>query len=151
MSPTAATGRYVYQFISDKFFTDGLHLLSAFGAFLVLALVENLFYGKILKGLLVCALGLSLVFGNDEVFFELSNCLVGIFLGFVKDTHLLSALKDDLTLFAFLSVDHLFVVGKLLLGTCKLFFEHLNDGFVGKLLFGGKGRFIHKKLFYCEF
>ena len=47
------TGRYVYQLVSDKFLADGLHLLAAFGAGLVLYLMDHFLNGKILKGLIV--------------------------------------------------------------------------------------------------
>ena len=85
--------------------------------------MEYFLYGKILKSLIVCALGLTLMFGNDDVLFTLTDFLIGILLGFVKDAHLLAAIENDLALFAFLSVDKLFEIGKLLSEVIDLIFQ----------------------------
>ena len=87
--------------------------------------------------------------GNDHVLLTLTDFLVGILFGFVKNAHLLAAFKDDLALFAFLPIDHLFVVGELLLRACQFFLKHSNDGFVGDLFFGRKGRLIRNELLFC--
>ena len=114
--------------------------------------MEDLFYRKILKGLIVCALGLTLMFGNDDVLFTLTDFLIGILLGFVKDAHLLAALKNDLALFAFLSVDKLFEIGKLLLKLCIFLFKSRclvgksrNDGAVIQFLLRRKRAFFRKQ------
>ena len=70
------TGGYVDQLVSYKFFSNGLHLLAAVGAFLILHLVNDFLYGQIFKGLLVGALGLPLVFGDNNVTFALTDFLI---------------------------------------------------------------------------